>query len=124
MITFLIIVIFIIVIAYLIGKTKTTKSTSTKSKTPSLKTRPIKSKKNENSFLYKNTGIRVFDLKGMYYQKLNPNTDNGGFYGFAKCEDNTHDKYAVGIYNTQLKLLGYTTKRNKRLNLSLKEWHN
>lgn len=125
MTTFLISVISIIVVAYFINKSKPKKSTSSKVKTSSsLKSETAKSTKTVENLLYKNKGIKIFDLKGMFYQKLNLNTDNREFSGFAKCEDNSHDKYAVGIYNGQNKLLGYTPKGNKRLNLSLKNWHN
>ncbi len=110
-------------------KSNPTKSISSKARTSSsssssLKTTPTKSTKTKEDLLYKNKGIKVFDLKGMFHQKLNPNTDNGAFSGSARCEDNSHDKYAVGIYNEQNKLLGYTPKGNKRLNFSLNNWHN
>ena len=39
-------------------------------------------------------------------------------------EKNSHEKYAVAIYNQNNKLVGYTPKNNKRLSDSLNVWHN
>ncbi|EDM44633.1 hypothetical protein SCB49_13715 [unidentified eubacterium SCB49] len=124
MTTFISIVIIIIVVAYFIGKNKSTQSTTPKKKlNPSPKIVAKKSVNKEENLLYKQKGIKTFEVKGMFYQKLNPETDDGVFVGIAKCKNNSHDKYAVGIYNKQNKLLGYTPKGNKRLNFSLREWH-
>ena len=121
---FIAIMIIIIVIAYLIGKNNLKKSIKQQpNKVSSSKPSKVKGIKTEENLLYKKKGIKVFDMKGMFYRKLNPKTDNGEFIGFANCENNSHDMYAVGIYNTDGKLLGYTPKGNKRLNLSLKEWN-
>lgn len=121
---FIAIIIIIIVIAYFIGKNKSKKSIKQQpNKVSSSKPSKVKRIETEENLLYKKKGIKAFDIKGMFYQKLNPETDNGEFIGFAKCENNSHDMYAVGIYNEDGKLLGYTPKGNKRLNLSLKEWH-
>jgi hypothetical protein len=125
MTTFISIVIIIIVVAYFIGKNKSTKSTTPKKKANSSSNIVAKkSTQSEENLLYKQKGIKTFEVKGMFYQKLNPETDEGGFVGIAKCENNSHDKYAVGVYNKQNKLFGYTPKGNKRLNFSLSEWHN
>jgi hypothetical protein len=121
---FIAVIIIIIVIAYFIGKNKSKKSTKLKpKKVSSSKLFKAKQRETEENLVYKKKGIKAFDMKGMFYQKLNPKTDNGEFIGFAKCENNSHDMYAVGIYNADNKLLGYTPKGNQRLNLSLKEWH-
>ena len=120
---FISIVIIAIVLIYYFAKNNSTEATSLSpaSSKNSLKKNPAQE---ENNQLYKKKGIKRFEMKGMYYRNLNPKTDNGAFIGLAKCEDNSHDMYAVGIYNTENKLLGYTPKRNKRLNISLNTWHN
>ncbi|MFW5983379.1 MAG: hypothetical protein ACOCQ4_02670 [bacterium] len=73
--------------------------------------------------LYKNREIRRFDMKGMFYRDLSKN-EIGKFKGYANCEFNDHDQYAVGIYNNADTLLGFVPKGNKRLNESIEEWHN
>jgi hypothetical protein len=120
---FFIIVIFIILVGYFIGKSKPTKSSSGKTNNSTRVQKEVLDNKVGENLLYKKKGIKTFDLKGMYYRKLDPTNDSGSFIGFAKCENNKHDTYAVGIYNEQNKLLGYTPKGNKRLNTSLTEWH-
>jgi hypothetical protein len=125
MITFITIVIIIILVAYFVGKNKSTHSITQKKKhNPYSKVIAEKSVKKDENLLYKQKGIKTFEVKGMFYRNLKPATNDGGFDGIAKCENNSHDKYAVGIYNKQNKLLGYTPKGNKRLNFSLREWHN
>lgn len=123
---FFAIVILIIVIAYFIGKSKTKKSSVRKIKPrPNKNTSQKVSKiQKEDKYLYKQKGVKGFDLKGMYYRNLKPNIHAGLFYGFAKCEQNSHDRYAVGIYNFDNELLGYTPKGNKRLSNSITEWNN
>ena len=74
--------------------------------------------------LYKKRGIKTFEMKGMYYNNLSPETHTGEFIGTAFCEESIYDDYAVAIYNDNSELLGYTPKNNKRLSNSLSEWHN
>lgn len=122
---FIAVVVLIIVIVYFIGKSKTKKAT-VKYVNPihSKNTQYSKPKvKKEDNFLYAKKGIKEFELKGMYYRNLNPNIHAGLYYGFAKCEQNSHDRYAVGIYNFNNELLGYTPKGNKRLSNSITEWN-
>lgn len=132
---FISIIVIIIAITYFIGKNKSEKTVKTtreivqpkkiieKSIEKSAKN-PIEIHLTEENLLYKNIGIKVFEMKGMFYQNLNPQIHNGEFIGYAKTGSNSHDMYAVEIYNNENKLLGYTPKGNKRLNLSLDEWHN
>jgi hypothetical protein len=121
---FIVLIIIIIIIIYFISKSKSNKSRKQKPKSvPSTRPRTTKPIQTEENLLYKKIGIKAFDMKGMFHQKLNPKTDNGEFIGFAKCENNSHDMYSVEIYNEESKLLGYTPKGNKRLNTSLTEWH-
>ena len=77
----------------------------------------------ETKLLYKRKGIKKFEMKGMFYRDLSPALHSGYFNGYALCEYNLHDTYAVGIYNNHDIHLGYTPKRNKRLSDSLDEWH-
>jgi hypothetical protein len=122
---FIVLIIIIIIIIYFISKSKSNKSRKQKPKSvPSTRPRTTKPIQTEENLLYKKIGIKAFDMKGMFHQKLNPKTDNGEFIGFAKCENNSHDMYSVEIYNEESKLLGYTPKGNKRLNFSLNKWHN
>ena len=123
---FIVIVIIIIIIVYLIVKNKSNKTTTKKTapKPITKNIQKISKVKNEETYLYKSKGIRDFELKGMYYRNLNPNKHAGLFYGYSKCEQNSHDKYAVGIYNFNNELLGYTPKGNRRLNNSISEWNN
>jgi hypothetical protein len=72
--------------------------------------------------LYESKGIRSFEMRGMHYRDL-PLNVAGRFSGYVIVEDNSHDKYAVGIYNKKDRLLGYVPRGNKRLHDSLLEWH-
>ena len=128
MVEFIAVIIIIIVIAYFIGKNKSKKSSNVQRKVVPQKQNLSKNTNRiditEEKILYKKKGIKTFDMKGMFYQNLNPKIHSGNFIGFAKCEDNSHDIYAVAIYNQNNELLGYTPKGNKRLNNSLNEWNN
>ena len=124
--TILLIVVVIIVIGYFIGKSKPTKSTTHKKPNSQPKRtvdKPTEIHITEEQVLYKTKGIKTFDMKGMYYRGLNPKIHSGDFVGYAKTDNNSHDMYAVAIYNGENTLLGYTPKGNKRLNNSLNEWH-
>lgn len=125
---FIAIVVVIIVIAYFIGKNRSKKKSSEIRKNDPVKKTEVQKPKQDKivteKVLYKTKGIKSFDLKGMFYQKLNPKIHSGSFIGLAKCNKNSHDKYAVEIYNNENVLLGYTPKGNIRLNNSLKEWNN
>lgn len=124
---FISIIAIIIAIAYFIGKNKSEKTVKTTRAIVQPKTsieKPIEIHLTEEKLLYKSKGIKAFDMKGMFYQNLNPQIHNGEFIGYAKTGSNSHDMYAVEIYNNENKLLGYTPKGNKRLNYSLDEWHN
>ena len=128
MTSFLIILGIIVLIVFLLKPKKnhinSNKQTSNykdiQSRTDSKQKRQIINK----GILYKSRGIKTFEMKGMYYLDLNPNIHGKEFIGYAICEDNEHDKYAVEIYNNNNELLGYTPKGNKRLNNSLLEWNN
>jgi hypothetical protein len=126
MVKFLAVIVLITVITYFISKSTSNKSTTKQiSPKPVIKTTQKASKnKSEDNYLYKSKGIKEFDLKGMYYRNLNPNKHAGLFYGYAKCEQNSHDRYAVGVYNFNNELLGYTPKGNRRLNNSIGVWNN
>lgn len=78
---------------------------------------------NGGNLLYKTKGIKSFGINGTYYTNLTP-ADAGEFFGFVKCQYNSHDQYAVGVYNENNESIGYIPKGNKRLNHSLTEWHN
>ena len=124
---FIAIIIIIIVIAYFIGKSKSKKTVkTTKAIVQPKKTvqNPTEIHLTEEKLLYKTKGIKTFDMKGMFYQNLNPKINSGEFTGYAKTDNNSHDMYAVEIYNNENKLLGYTPKGNRRINTSLNEWHN
>lgn len=120
-------VVIIIIIAYFIGKNKSKKivvNQKTIIQPKEILEKPIEVNFTEEKLLYKTKGIKTFDLKGMYYQSLNPQNYNGSFIGYAKTGSNSHDMYAVEVYSNENKLLGYTPKGNRRLNMSLDEWHN
>lgn len=124
---FIVFIIIITLIVYFIGNNKSKKTV----KTTSISVQPKKSIEKptaidlkEEKLLYKNRGIKTFEIKGMFYQNLNPTIHNGDFIGYAKTDNNSHDMYAVEIYNNENKLLGYLPKGNKRLNNTLNEWHN
>lgn len=85
----------------------------------------------ENSFdmnkeditLYKNKGIKDFKIVGSNHRNLSI-SENGIFYGYATCEYNGHDKYAVSVYNKENIHIGYVPKNNKRLHDSITTWNN
>lgn len=128
---FLVILIIIIAVIYFVSKGKskkqlpTTKTIAKPIIEPQKKAdKPTSKQSNKESLLYKTKGIKTFDIKGIFYQNLNPEIYSGNFIGYAKTDNNSHDMYAVEIYNEENKLLGYTPKGNKRLHSSLNEWHN
>jgi hypothetical protein len=124
---FILIIVIIIAIVYFIGKSKSEKTVRTARTIIHPKKsieKPIEIDLTEEKLLYKSKGIKTFDIKGMFYQNLNLQIHNCEFIGYAKTGSNSHDMYAVEIYNNENKLLGYTPKGNKRLNISLDEWHN
>jgi len=116
MTTIVIIIVIVLTISYFIGKIKRVNSSDSTKKS-------VKNKPNPDNLLYKAKGIKIFEIKGMYYRDLKPETHAKSFVGYALCENNSHDKNAVGIYNERGELLGYTPKGNKRLHNSLQEWH-
>jgi hypothetical protein len=126
MVEFFAVIVLIIVIAYFIGKSKSKKYTTRKPSSKPISKHPqnITKVKSEENYLYQSKGIKDFDLKGMYYRNLNPKKHAGLYYGYAKCEQNSHDRYAVAVYNFNNELLGYTPKGNRRLNNSILEWNN
>lgn len=123
---FIAIIVILIAIVYFIGKnkSKTVKRTRAIVQPKKSAEKPTEIDLTEEKLLYKNKGIKAFDMKGMFYQNLNPKIHNGEFIGYAKTDSNSHDIYAVEIYNNENKLLGYIPKGNRRLNSSLNEWHN
>jgi hypothetical protein len=115
MVGFLAVVVLIVLIIYVLRLTSLNKTSN--------KHNERNAKSGEN-FLYKSKGIKDFVLKGMYYRNLDPVNHEGYFNGYAKCDTNSHDRYAVGVYNQKNELLGYTPKGNKRLNNSISQWNN
>ncbi len=77
----------------------------------------------EKDKVYKKKGIKSFELKGISFNKPKK-SDIGPFKGFAVCEKSPYDDYAVAIYNSNNKKLGYAPKNRKLLHESLKMWHN
>jgi hypothetical protein len=126
MTAFIVFTIIIILIAYFIINNKSKKTAKTTNTTVQPKKsieKPTAIDLKDEKLIYKNKGIKTFDLKGMFYHNLNPKIHNGDFIGYAKTGNNSHDMYAVEIYNYENKLLGYLPKGNKRLNNTLNEWH-
>lgn len=127
MIDFILILVVVVVVFLLIFKRKPSKGNSTNPKSSkivqtSTTKRTVKTSK--QTILYKNKGVKEFDLKGMSYRRLNPERHGGLYYGYALCEKNPHDKYAVAVYNLDKEMLGYTPKGNKRLSNSISHWNN
>jgi hypothetical protein len=120
--TFLIIFGIIILVIFTIGKSKSGTSLNSDRSSHSLSSKDENSQ-HEGLPLYKKKGIKSFEMKGMYYRDLIPEIHSGAFKGFAQCEDNSHDMYAVAVYNDRNELLGYTPKGNRRLNNSLRQWN-
>lgn len=66
-----------------------------------------------NLWLETRKGYSKFKMVGMYYRNLR-RSDIGKFEGYAKSElNNTHDRYAVAIYNNNGKHIGYLPSGNK-----------
>ena len=72
--------------------------------------------------VFKKRVVRSYQLKGMYYRKLDPSIHSGHFIGYASPENNQHDQFAVAIYNNDNEQLGWTPKTNYRLHRSIIEW--
>lgn len=82
---------------------------------------PLK-ESSQSQRLYQKREIKNYSINGISYRKLNPN-ESGAFVGYVKCERNTHDKYAVAVYNNKNKQLGYTPKEHIKLSESIYAWH-
>ncbi|MGZ9675283.1 hypothetical protein [Flavobacterium sp. GNP001] len=54
--------------------------------------KPIEIHLKEEKVLYKSKETRAFNMKGMFYQNLNPKIHNGGFIGYVKT-GNTSQEY-------------------------------
>lgn len=74
--------------------------------------------------LYKTKQIREYIMKGMFFRDLDPQKHTGNFIGYAFCENNEHDMYAVAIENKKGTHLGYTPRGNNRLNNYIDNHHN
>ena len=75
----------------------------------------------EELLLYKHAEIRNFEIRGLSHVKVK--LKEGEFRGYVKCEQNKHDKYAVGVYLETGQRIGFTPKANKRLSDSISTWH-
>jgi hypothetical protein len=80
-------------------------------------------KQHEAIPFYKVKKIRYFPIKGIGHQKSVESLDIGKFWGYAEVEDNIHDRFAVAIYKSTGKKIGYVPKGNHMLNRSIQEWH-
>lgn len=126
MMLIVIIIIVIISIVILVGRsygTENNKSGSTIIKPNVLPTKKKLEPLTSENLLYKDKVLRTFEIKGLNYSTLHKSLD-GEFIGFANCANNSHDQYAVEIITFDGVKLGYVPKGNKRLNESLKVWHN
>lgn len=125
MITVIVIIFIVLFVLYFVGTinktiiqgTKTNQKNNVKLKPYSVKNIP-----NEDKLLYKSKEIKSFEIHGINYTTVN-NQDLGDFVGYAICEYNSHDQYAVSIYKEKNKLIGFVPKGNKRINNSITEWH-
>lgn len=109
------IVIIVIFIIFRSSKKRSSVPESSQIQTPTLESP-------QSQRIYQKREIKNFSINGISYRKLNPN-ESGDFVGYVKCERNTHDKYAVAVYNNKNKQLGYTPKENVRLSESIYAWH-
>lgn len=67
----------------------------------------------ERRFL-KHRSIRTYDIRGLQYRR--DNWRPGKFLGYVISEQNNkHDKYAVGIYTLEGRLIGFVPRGNSRL---------
>ncbi len=112
--------------AYFIGNSKSIRSSKNIQKIDNQSSRHQQSVNRvvEEKLFYKLKGIKKFEMRGMYYQNLNPEIHCGAFTGFAQTDYNPYDIYAVEICNNHNELLGYTPIGNRRLSNSLNEWNN
>lgn len=125
MLPFIIITLSILFILHLIYKSNRTDNEypyPNYKHTPNIDIDPKQSSIQE-LLLYKKKGIKNFAMKGMYYRDLNPELHKGDFIGYAKCEDNDSDLFAVAIYNKEGEHLAYTGRGNERLSNSIQKWH-
>lgn len=125
MILFVLIVVGILIFIISKGNKKNSKKTQNYNQANSNvnQKEKIVVKNEQEKLLYKTKGIKSFEIRGTYYTNL-VESDAGNFFGFVKCEYNSHDQFAVAIHNENEELIGYVPKGNRRLNESLTEWHN
>ena len=125
MITFIVIIFIVLFIAYIVGTISKSIIQSTKTNQKNnvkLKPYTVKNISTDDKLLYKSKEIKSFEIHGINYTRVN-DQDFGDFIGYAICEYNSHDQYAVSIYKDKNKLIGFVPKGNKRLNNSITEWH-
>jgi hypothetical protein len=73
---------------------------------------------------YVEKGINYYyTISGMEYQNLGSYLVEE-FTGYVQIEDNLHDPYAIAVYKSKTKKLGYIPKGSKQLYDSLKSLHN
>jgi hypothetical protein len=119
----IIVIIFIIILVGRSNGTENNKSGNTIIKPNGLATKKTSESLKSENLLYKDKVLRTFEIKGLNYSTLHNSLD-GEFIGFANCAYNSHGQYAVEILTFEGVKLGYVSKGNKRLNESLKVWHN
>lgn len=94
---------------------------------PTKQKKPSRPKPSIEKDFYKKKGIKNFRIVGVKHYNLRPEEYGGGGRGFTgsiKTVENSHDKYAVGVFDSNGNQIGHTPKNNNRLHHSLNEWHN
>lgn len=111
---------------------KPKKASSQTTPKPELEPKSIKQKKpskletSEEKDLYKKKSIKNFNVVGVKHYKVNSENYSGGgkgFTGYIKAVENSHDMYAVGVFDSNNNQIGHTPKNNNRLHNSLQKWH-
>lgn len=124
----LIILVALIVFFFYRKNTKKSQPQTQVKTTPEAQIKPAKPKPvPQVEDTYKKKGIKNFKIVGVKNYNLNPQDYGGGgkgFIGYIQTVQNSHDKYAVGVFTHNNNQIGHTPKNNNRLSNSLNKWHN
>ena len=79
--------------------------------------------KKPQRFIVVNKKVKKERIVGTFYSLKDNHSYAGPFEGYAFCEDNPFDNYAVAIYNLNNERLGYIQRDNRWIHNSIEHYH-
>lgn len=72
---------------------------------------------------FKEKQVLSYEFRGLDYLGLDPEKHEGSFIGTAASKQNSNDKFAVNIYNSDGKLIGFCPKHQIKLHNTIEQQH-